>query len=172
MHIRKHPHLHFRNPSALWWGQSAEMDKLLLLEKATFSRHCYKKKKFFPRISVGPPPPPLLLLCNIKWKNEPSLCFCFLFLFCFFFFSFVFFFFFLFFFFFFFLYYFFIDGSRSETARPLFDFFCVFDSARLEEKTSQPEWARLPDFPKSRADSGRLPSMFFAFCFCIFFFFF
>ena len=37
---RKHRHLHFRNPSVLWWGQFAEMDKFLVLAK---TRQCKVK---------------------------------------------------------------------------------------------------------------------------------
>ena len=37
---RKHRHLHFRNPSVVWWGQFAEMDKFLVLVK---TRQCKVK---------------------------------------------------------------------------------------------------------------------------------
>ena len=70
MHIRKHPHLHFRNPSALWWGQSAEMDKFLLLEKATFSRHCYKKKSFSPGFRSDPLPPLYCYFVTLNGKTS------------------------------------------------------------------------------------------------------
>ena len=55
-------------------GSICRNGQVLVVGKSHFFPSLLQKKKFFPRISVGPPPPPLLLLCNIKWKNEPSLC--------------------------------------------------------------------------------------------------
>ena len=64
---RKHRHLHFRNPSVLWWGQFAEMDEFLQIlvkivynpgEEKNFRGKKNPKMSAFSGISDPPPSPP------------------------------------------------------------------------------------------------------------------